>query len=723
MRRFARAAIELVLVPLCLAALATPALAQSSSGLQPPFVYLADVAPDIQQDMRYASTNNFLGRRVDGYQAAECILTDKTAEALKRVQAALKEEGLSLRVYDCYRPEVAVSDFVRWSQQESDTKTKQQYYPDLDKRNLFKLGYIATRSMHSRGNTVDLTIVRVKDHPIPSFKEQYRQVRCDAAEGKRAPENSLDFGTGYDCFDPKSHTWSTQIPDEAKRNRRLLVAAMEAEKFQNYSKEWWHFELRGGATPVAHNFPIRKRPEQPKKGPEQTKKDDAGKTALVVPPPVDCPVSMHESRLYSVDCHGNIVDIEAPRADDARKRLEAEKRQLDAEQKRASTKQADLDKNVGERGRINARLLETGKHIQQSEARLGAIESKLGEFEIQEKHLRGSLEQRHGTISALLAALQRMGRNPPPVMITRREDALTMVRSAMLLASAFPELRVQAVGLAQELGDLARVMKSSRTEGEKLKAEKTKHEEVRIRLATLQEDKRQSGAQHQAELHSVRQEVARMAKNVEEMGDLLQRLDKELVGRAALGSFGKEIAGTEPKSLAPGETDRKTAAVLAPSGERVAMLAPGRIKPNVQFAEAKGMLQLPVPGRRVLSFGQKTQSGTQSKGIGIQTRYGGTVLSPCDGLIVYAAEFRTYGQVLIISAGDGYHILLAGLSQIEVQVGQSVLMGEPVGVMSSAGKSPAAQDSGPVLNVEFRKDQRPIDPDPWWSDASRKVQG
>jgi septal ring factor EnvC (AmiA/AmiB activator) len=153
------------------------------------------------------------------------------------------------------------------------------------------------------------------------------------------------------------------------------------------------------------------------------------------------------------------------------------------------------------------------------------------------------------------------------------------------------------------------------------------------------------------------------------------------------------------------------------------MLAPGRIMPNIPFDQAKGTLQLPSQGRRIISFGQRDNLGIQSKGLRIQARYGGTVFSPCDGLIVYAGEFRTYGQLLIISPGGGYHILLAGLSQIDVQVGQSVLMGEPVGAMSSIPKTQAAQDSGPVLTVEFRKDQKPIDPDPWWSDGSRKVQG
>jgi murein hydrolase activator len=404
--------------------------------------------------------------------------------------------------------------------------------------------------------------------------------------------------------------------------------------------------------------------------------------------------------------------------DEARSRLEADKGRLDASEKRTKDLQGGLDKLSAERERINARLVETGKLIQLHEAQLGSIESKLGELDIQEQQLRSTLAQRHGAISALLAALQRMGRNPPPVMITRREDALTMVRSAMLLSSAFPEMRVQAEGLAKELADLSQVIRGGRAEREKLTAEKTRHDEARVRLAALQDEKRRSTTQQQAELNSVRQEVARIAKNVEEMTDFLKRLDKEVGGRLPAPAAGKE-GGAEPGDL-------KAAAVMAPSGERVAMATPGsigRIKPNLPFDLTKGTLQLPTQGKRLLSFGQKTPFGTQSKGIGLQARYGGTVISPCDGTIIYAGEFRTYGQLLIISPGGGYHVLLAGLSQIDVQVGQSVLMGEPVGVMSSAVKTQAAQDSGPVLTVEFRKDQRPIDPDPWWSDGSRKVQG
>jgi len=399
-----------------------------------------------------------------------------------------------------------------------------------------------------------------------------------------------------------------------------------------------------------------------------------------------------------------------PSADEARKRLETDKSRLEATQKRSKELEANAEKINQEMKGITARLVETGKLIQASEARLSVIESKQSELEQQEEQLRESLGQRHGTLSALLATLQRMGRNPPPVMITRREDALTMVRSAMLLAPAIPELQGQADKLSGELTKLSQVIESSRAESEKLKAEKAQHDKVRIRLAALQEAKRQTGAQYEAELRSVRREVGRIAESVKEVSELLSKLDKEFLNRADADTDAKAKAGT------------KVAAVLAPSGQK--LLTTGRIQPQIPFAQAKGMLQPPIQGLRVISFGEKTTNGIPSKSIGIRTRFGGAVVSPCDGLVVYAGEFRAYGQLLIISPGDGYHVLIAGLSQIDVQVGQSVLMGEPVGVMSSAVTSQTAQDNrGPVLTIEFQKDRRPIDPDPWWSAASRKGQG
>lgn len=419
------------------------------------------------------------------------------------------------------------------------------------------------------------------------------------------------------------------------------------------------------------------------------------------------------------------------RPEDVRKRLESDRSRLEATQQRSKELQADLEKIAAERERINARLLETAKLVQQSEGQLSLIESRLGELDAQEKLLRETLEARHGSISGLLAAMQRMGRNPPPVMVTRREDALSMVRSAMLLSSAFPELRGQAVALSEQLNDLLRVMTSIRTEGDKLRAETARLNDARMRLAGLQETKRQTLAERQNELSQVRQAASDITRSVSDLSELISKLDREVAEKTGLGSYEQEMAAAaqQPPKAVPQQPgsgeDRSSAVVLAPSSERVAMLTPGRIKPAMPFLETRGALPLPVQGRRVLTFGEKTQFGSQSKGLVIETRQGGQVVSPSDGWIVYAGEFRSYGQLLIINAGGGYHILLAGLSQIDAQLGQFVLAGEPVGVMSTAAKSSQgkAQDNAPVLYIEFRKDQKPIDPDPWWSDGSRKVQG
>ena len=413
--------------------------------------------------------------------------------------------------------------------------------------------------------------------------------------------------------------------------------------------------------------------------------------------------------------------------EEARKQLESDKGRLEATQRRSKKMQSEMDKLAAERERINSRLVETGKLIQQSEAQLSLMESRLGDLEAQEKQIRSTLEERHGSISSLLAAMQRMGRNPPPVMVTQRADALAMVRSAMLLAAAFPELRGEAEALSERLNALLNIVTSIRSEGEKLRAETARLNDARVRLAGLQESKRQSLSERQSELALVRQSAADIFKSVSDLGDLIAKLDKEVAERTGLGTYEQEMAAREQekqRAAALKPAPERKSAELAPSTDRVAMLTPGRIKPAMPFIEAKGQLPLPAHGRRVLTFGEKTQYGSQSRGLVIETRHGGQVVSPCDGWIVYAGEFRSYGQLLIINAGGGYHILLAGLSQIDVQLGQFVLTGEPVGVMSAAAKPslPKTQESGPVLYIEFRKDQRPIDPDPWWADASRKVQ-
>lgn len=219
------------------------------------FTYLKAVDPSILQEMRYYGSHNFLGRRVKGYKAAECILTMPAARALKKVQKRLRPKGLSLKVYDCYRPQRAVNDFIAWAKKPTDIKTKAEFYPTLKKSKLFGLGYIARRSTHSRGSTVDLTIVPLPPKTQPEHNPS-KQTACFEEVDSRYKDNSLDFGTGYDCFHEKSHTKSRVVLD-ARKNRDLLVREMAAAGFENYRKEWWHFSLKNEPYRRKHfDFPI-----------------------------------------------------------------------------------------------------------------------------------------------------------------------------------------------------------------------------------------------------------------------------------------------------------------------------------------------------------------------------------------------------------------------------------------------------------------------------------
>jgi zinc D-Ala-D-Ala dipeptidase len=235
-----------------------PAAIGAGERLPEGFVYLRDVAPGIVQDMRYAGADNFTGRPLPGYDAPECVLRREVAEALARVQADLARENLNLKVYDCYRPIRAVAAFARWAQEGEDNGATKRFYPTLGKRSLFAQGYIAAHSRHSTGTAVDLTLVERAAPPAPAFNRNAAYGACTAPAAQRAPDTSIDMGTGFDCFDDKSHTASSAISTEQKRWRAKLTAVLRARGFHNYFREWWHFGFgpRGGQ---AYDFPIEAR--------------------------------------------------------------------------------------------------------------------------------------------------------------------------------------------------------------------------------------------------------------------------------------------------------------------------------------------------------------------------------------------------------------------------------------------------------------------------------
>jgi D-alanyl-D-alanine dipeptidase len=232
----------------------------AGSNLPPGFVYLRDVDGTILQDMRYSGTHNFIGRKIEGYDAAECILTDKAARALAIMQARLTAENLSIVVWDCYRPKRAVAAFKQWSLDTQDTKMKLEFYPNVDKAKLFSSGYIAERSAHSRGTTVDLGLVPRKLTALPKYNPELPLKPCVSPRGERFDDGTIDLGTGYDCLDPLAGSGGQGLGKSAIENRRLLRAHMARAGFAPYSKEWWHFELMDQPSPRrSYDFPVTPR--------------------------------------------------------------------------------------------------------------------------------------------------------------------------------------------------------------------------------------------------------------------------------------------------------------------------------------------------------------------------------------------------------------------------------------------------------------------------------
>ncbi|MBC6463557.1 M15 family metallopeptidase [Actinomadura sp. HBU206391] len=247
----------LLMVVALLPAPASAAVAGPGGGPPRGFVVLADVDPTILHDIRYRTNHNFVGRPITGYREPLCILTRQAASALRRAQATLRPRGYTLKVYDCYRPQRAVDDFARWAERAHDVRMKREFYPSVDKSRLFEDGYIAARSGHSRGSTVDLTLVRLPARAQRPYVPGERLVPCFAPRAERFPDNTVDMGTGFDCFDTLANTLDPRITGKARDNRLLLKDTLEAAGFTNYAAEWWHYTLSGEPYPDTYfDFPV-----------------------------------------------------------------------------------------------------------------------------------------------------------------------------------------------------------------------------------------------------------------------------------------------------------------------------------------------------------------------------------------------------------------------------------------------------------------------------------
>lgn len=415
--------------------------------------------------------------------------------------------------------------------------------------------------------------------------------------------------------------------------------------------------------------------------------------------------------------------------EEAQKKLDETSQKLQSSRAQEQGLSQDIAALAEARAKLNGDLIEAGKQVQASEAKLSGTEAKLAELTDQVTVIRNSITDRKETIVKMLSAMQRIGRTPPPALVTRRDDALAVVRSAMLLAQVFPELKYQADNLSQELDGLVKLETGIREQRDAEQSETDRLAAERGRIDKLLEEKKAKLAQSEVELAATRQSAEQQAAEETELNALIARLD-ERIAKAEVAQYDAEVA-TE-KALRAREQQQALATPgnekvieIKPESTKLAFASPARLKPAMPFELTKGTLPLPAQGKRLKRFGEADGVGGTLRGISLQTRGEARIIAPTDGWVVYAGPFRSYGNLLIINAGGGYHVLLAGMGRIDVSLGQFVLAGEPVAVMGAALQAGQGNNdnSRPVLYVEFRKDGRPIDPGPWWAEASEKVQG
>ena len=401
---------------------------------------------------------------------------------------------------------------------------------------------------------------------------------------------------------------------------------------------------------------------------------------------------------------------------DAIKQREQELEAARAQQKSAAELQQKLAADIAsigqDRSKLNQQLIDIAAQVRSVETRIGDAETRLRPLDSREQQIRGSLDSRRSEIVEVLAALQRAGRRTPPALLVRPEDALKSLRTAMLLGSVVPELHARAVKLADDLGELVTLRKNIASERDQLAVDRDKLKNDQTRLAALVDERQRQQSSAEKDMEAEGARAISLSKQVDSLQGLIAKMEQDLKS-AAKAAATAALQGTP----------------TAPNGKPNpgALKDPARISPAIAFASAKGLFALPVNGTKIREFGGSDGAGGVEKGISLATRAGAQVTTPCDGWVVYAGPFRSYGQLLILNAGGGYHVLIAGMERISVNIGQFVLTGEPVATMgtkSQVASILAANASQPVLYVEFRKDGTPIDPGPWWAaNEGEKVRG
>ncbi|MBY5438417.1 murein hydrolase activator EnvC family protein [Rhizobium leguminosarum] len=370
---------------------------------------------------------------------------------------------------------------------------------------------------------------------------------------------------------------------------------------------------------------------------------------------------------------------------------------------------ADLEKNTES---IRQALIDSAARRKALEKQILESEKKLADLGVEEDGIRRSLHERRGLLAEVLAALQRMGRNPPPALLVTPDDALASVRSAILLGAVVPGIRKETDKLAADLASLAALQTASAAEKTSLTATMTDgiEEERRMDLLLAENDK--LSRSNAAELGAERKHSEELAGKATSLEGLVASMESE-IGSVRDAAAAARQAEENRKLLT--DEQRAQAKALADSG----VPDKNRIAPAYPFGELKAKLEVPVTGDILRQFGDADGTGHEAMGMTVATNPETVVTAPADGLVVFAGAFRSYGQMIILDTGDGYHLVLSGMDTINTRQGKFVFSGEPLAVMGAkrvaSATALALETNRPTLYIEFRKDGKPVDSRPWWT--------
>jgi len=404
----------------------------------------------------------------------------------------------------------------------------------------------------------------------------------------------------------------------------------------------------------------------------------------------------------------------ALKRDSTRSELEALSKTITLSNDRAAQLQAGIAELEKTSESLRTALVTSADKRKALEQQIIDGEEKLNTLRTKEDAVHASLRARRGVLAEVLAALQRMGRNPPPALLVTPEDALGSVRSAILLGAVVPGIRHETENLAADLQALAGVRKEIVTQKQTLTDDMTARLEEERRMNMLIVEKQKLKQRSATELASERRKAEQLAAQATSLEGLIGSIESEIASaRDAAAAARAEEENRRQMSEAQRNEARALANSTTPDKNRIA--------PAYAFSDLQKKLALPVAGSVLRTFGDADGTGHSLQGMMLETNAGALVTAPSDGWIVFAGTFRSYGQMIILNPGDGYHVVLSGLEEVTVQQGQFVVAGEPLGTMGNkrvaSATALALETERPTLYIEFRKDGKPVDSRPWWTAA------